>query len=306
MANVRPLRIKTITEYHRIMGLPKPEHPLITVINFEDVKYPLTRRSGGVIFDFYSVSLKRISNPKVKYKYGQQAYDFDEGIMYFISPNQLFSVETEEEYKLSGWMLLVHPDFLWSTALAKKIKQYEYFSYSVHEALHLSDKEETNVKSIMQNIAQEYHSNIDKFSQDVIIAQVELLLTYAERFYQRQFITRKISNHKILDRLEDLLTEYFNSDALEKNGLPTVQYVSETLNVSPNYLSSLLNVLTGQSTQQHIHDKLIEKAKEKLSTTSLSVSEIAYGLGFGHPQSFSKLFKTKTKLSPLEFRGSFN
>ncbi|MES2133327.1 MAG: helix-turn-helix transcriptional regulator [Bacteroidota bacterium] len=306
MANVQPFRIKTINDYHSIMGLPKPEHPLITVINFEDVKYPLSKRSGGVIFDFYSVSLKRISNPKVKYKYGQQSYDFDEGIMYFISPNQIFSVETEEEFKLSGWMLLVHPDFLWNTTLAKKIKQYEYFSYSVHEALHLSDKEETNVKSIMQNIAQEYHSNIDKFSQDVIIAQLELLLTYAERFYQRQFITRKISNHKILDSLENLLTEYFNSDALEKNGLPTVQYISETLNVSPNYLSNLLKILTGQSTQQHIHDKLIEKAKEKLSTTHLSVSEIAYGLGFEHPQSFSKLFKTKTKLSPLEFRSSFN
>lgn len=306
MASMQPFRIKTINDYHRIMGLPKPEHPLITVINFEDVKYPLNRKSGGVIFDFYSISLKRISNPKVKYKYGQQDYDFDEGIMYFISPNQLFSVETEEDYKLSGWMLLVHPDFLWNTTLAKKIKQYEYFSYSVHEALHLSDKEETNVKGIMQNIAQEYHSNIDKFSQDVIIAQLELLLTYAERFYQRQFITRKISNHKILDRLEELLTEYFNSDALEKNGLPTVQQVSEVLNVSPNYLSSLLKMLTGQSTQQHIHDKLIEKAKEKLSTTNLTVSEIAYGLGFEHPQSFSKLFKTKTKLSPLEFRGSFN
>ncbi len=203
-------------------------------------------------------------------------------------------------------MLLVHPDFLWNTPLAKTIKQYEYFDYSVNEALFLSEKEETTIACIMQSIQQEYHSNIDKFSQDLIIAQLELFLKYAERFYHRQFITRKITNHKILNRLEDILTEYFGSDDLMKKGLPTVQYIAETLNVSANYLSVLLKVLTGQSTQQHIHDKLIEKAKEKLSVSDLSVSEIAYELGFEHSQSFSKLFKTKTNLSPLEFRQSFN
>jgi AraC-like DNA-binding protein len=203
-------------------------------------------------------------------------------------------------------MLLVHPDFLWNTPLAKTIKQYEYFDYSVNEALFLSEKEETTVTGIIQNIEQEYRSNIDKFSQDIIIAQIELLLRYAERFYQRQFITRKITNHKLLDRLEDILADYFNSDALAKKGLPTVQYIAGELNVSPNYLSSLLKVLTGQSTQQHIHNRLIEKAKEKLSTTDLTVSEIAYELGFEHSQSFSKLFKSKTSLSPLQFRESFN
>jgi AraC family transcriptional regulator, transcriptional activator of pobA len=194
---------------------------------------------------------------------------------------------------------------LWNTQLAKAIKQYEYFSYSVHEALFLSDKEETMITGIMRNIEQEYHSNIDHFSQDVMIAQLKLLLTYAERFYHRQFITRKITNHKILNRLEEILTKYFNDDFPQK-GLPTVQWVADKLNISPNYLSELLKVLTGQSTQQHIHDKLIDKAKEKLSTTDLSVSEIAYELGFEHPQSFSKLFKTKTNLSPLAFRQSFN
>lgn len=159
---------------------------------------------------------------------------------------------------------------------------------------------------IMKNIQQEYQSNIDKFSQEVIIAQIELLLTYSERFYNRQFITRKISNHKMLTRLEKLLEDYFNTDSLTKKGLPTVHYIAENLNVSPNYLSGLLKHHTGQSTQQHIHDKLIEKAKEKLSTTDLSVSEIAFELGFEHQQSFSKLFKTKTNVSPLEFRQSFN
>ena len=306
MANTQPLRIKTISEYHRVMGLPKPEQPLISVINMESIKREPGNEPLSMVFDFYSISLKRNCNTKIKY--GQQEYDFNEGVMFFISPNQVFGIEVEKDaiVKRSGWMLFIHPDFLWNTALAKTIKRYEYFSYSVHEALHLSDKEETMIINIMQNIDQEYRSNIDKFSQDVIIAQLELLLTYSERFYNRQFITRKISSHKILNRLEEILTENFNSKGLAGKGLPTVQHIAEALNVSPNYLSGLLKTWTGQSTQQHIHDKLIEKAKEKLSTTSLSVSEIAYELGFEHPQSFSKLFKTKTNFSPSEFRHSFN
>jgi AraC family transcriptional activator of pobA len=306
MAHKQPLRIKTISQYHHVMGLPKPEHPLISVINMETIRHPAGHEPISLVFDFYSISLKRNFNTKIKY--GQQEYDFDEGIMFFIAPGQVFGIEVEkdEAVKRSGWLLLIHPDFLWYTPLARAIKKYEYFDYSVHEALFLSDKEETMITGIIQNINQEYHSNIDKFSQDVIIAQLELLLTYADRFYHRQFITRKITNHGILNRLEDILQEYFNSDALSQEGLPTVHDIASKLNVSPNYLSALLNVLTGQSTQQHIHDKLIEKAKEKLSTTDLSVSEIAYALGFEHPQSFSKLFKTKTNFSPLEFRQSFN
>jgi len=306
MANRQPLRIKTISEYHRVMGLPKPEHPLITVVNLETITHPPDIDPLTLVFDFYSISLKRMSNAKIKY--GQLQYDFDEGVMFFMSPGQVFGIDTnpDEPVICSGWLLLVHPDFLWNTPLAKTIKQYEYFSYSVHEALHVSDKEETMMAGIFQNIDHEYRSNIDKFSQNVIIAQLELLLTYAERFYNRQFITRKITSHQILNRLEDILTEYFNRNDLVQKGLPTVLYIAEELNVSPSYLSALLKALTGQSTQQHIHNKLFEKAKEKLSTTSLSVSEIAYELGFEHPQSFSKLFKTKTSLSPLEFRQSFN
>jgi AraC family transcriptional activator of pobA len=306
MANIQPVRIKTISEYHQIMGLPKPEHPLISVINFESIKQLPSEKSVNIMFDFYSISLKRNFNGKMKY--GQQEYDFDEGIMFFISPGQVFGIEMAKDAELrhTGWLLLIHPDFLWNTSLTKAIREHEYFDYSVHEALFLSEKEEITVTALMNNIAQEYHSNIDKFSQGVIMAQLELLLTYADRFYHRQFITRKITNHKVLTRLEDLLTEYFNGDAVARNGLPTVQYVADTLNISANYLSAMLKVLTGQSTQQHIHDKLIEKAKEKLSTTELSVSEIAYELGFEHSQSFSKLFKTKTSLSPLEFRHSFN
>ena len=306
MANVKPYRVKTISEFHQLRGQPKPEHPLVSVVNLETIPPLHIDKPQSVVLDFYSISIKRCVS--TKFKYGQQEYDFDDGVMFFMAPGQVFGIGegTHSTAKRSGWVLLVHPDFLWNTPLAKTIKQYEYFDYSVNEALFLSEKEEAIITGILQNIQQEYQSNIDKFSQDIIIAQIELLLTYAERFYQRQFITRKITNHAILTRLEDILAEYFNNDDLADKGLPTVQSIAEALNVSPNYLSGLLKVLTGQSTQQHIHDKLIEKAKEKLSTTDLSVTEIAYELGFEHPQSFSKLFKTKTNLSPSEFRHSFN
>ena len=306
MAESKTYRIKTITEFHRLRGLPQPEHPLISVIDYAAIKHSTGNNPINWVFDFYSISVKRGVNTRLKY--GQQLCDFDEGVMFFMAPSQVLRVEVSHEVDTgnSGWILLVHPDFLWNTSLAKKIKQYEYFDYAVHEGLFLSDKEEATIKAIVQNIQQEYQSNIDKFSQELIIAQLELLLTYSERFYQRQFLTRKVTNHKILTRLEEMLDAYFNDAALASKGLPSVQFIAAQLNVSPGYLSGLLKVLTGQSTQQHIHDKLIEKAKEKLSTTDLSVSEIAYELGFEHPQSFSKLFKAKTSLSPLDFRQSFN
>ena len=304
MANTTPYRVKTLSEFHQLRGLPKPEHPLISVVDYATIRHAHEKASTSWVFDFYMISIKRGISGKLNY--GQQEYDFDEGVMFFISPNQVFGINTlpDPTIKRSGWMLLIHPDFLWNTPLAKSIKHYEYFDYSVNEALFLSEKEEATIKNIIQNIRQEYHSNIDNFSQQIIISQIETLLNYSERFYHRQFLTRKISNHKILDRVEDLLQAHFNSDDAMK-GLPTVQHLASTLNVSPKYLSSLLKVLTGQTAQQHIHDKLIEKAKEKLSTTDLSVSEIAYELGFEHSQSFNKLFKSKTQISPLEFRHSF-
>lgn len=306
MTNKQPYRVQSISEFHRLKGLPQPEHPLISVIDYGAIECIPEVKSVNWIFDFYNISIKRGLNAKLKY--GQQDYDFDNGVMFFISPNQVFGIEPEPNPTTtrSGWMLLIHPDFLWNTALSKTINQYEFFHYSVNEALFLSEKEEATIAGIIQNIQQEYHSNIDKFSQSIIISHLETLLNYSERFYHRQFITRKITNHKILGRLENILAEYFSGDNLVEKGLPSVQYIADTLHVSPNYLSGLLKELTGQSTQQHIHDKVIEKAKEQLSTTDLSVSEIAYKLGFEHPQSFSKLFKTKTNLSPLEFRQSFN
>ncbi|RYY30530.1 MAG: AraC family transcriptional regulator [Sphingobacteriaceae bacterium] len=306
MQHTKLHRIKSISEYHQFMQLPKPEHPLISIINYDDIKRLPYAEPVSLVFDFYSISLKR--NFNAKFRYGQQQYDFDEGIMFFISPGQVFGIEPnkEETLKHSGWMLLLHPDFLWNTPAAKAIRQYAYFDYSVHEALFLSEKEENTIIQLLQNMAQEYHANIDHFSQPVIIAQLELLLTYADRFYHRQFLTRKITNHQILSRLEALLTTYFDSDLLPKKGIPTVSYVADELHISANYLSAMLKVLTGQSTQQHIHNKLIAKAKEKLSASNLSVGEIAYNLGFEHSQSFSKMFKSKTQLSPLAFRQLFN
>lgn len=307
MINHQLFRFHTITEYHRTAGLPNPAHPLISLVHMDDIKRPLAEGSFSLIYDFYSISMKRVKN--TKFKYGQQASDFDDGVLFFMSPGQVFGMEIEKGsvmHRPEGWMILIHPDFLWNTPLAKTIKQYEFFNYSVHEALYLSDKEETMLTTIAQNIEQEYNANIDRFSQSVIIAQLELLLTYSERFYQRQFITRKITSHEILTKLEDLLTNYFNSGALAQKGLPSVTYIAESLNISPGYLSGLLKSLTGQNTQQHLHNKLIDLAKEKLSTTNLSISEIAYELGFEHLQSFSKLFKTKTSFSPMEFRHSFN
>jgi len=304
MSNIQ--HIKTIHAFHRSRALPPPRHPLISVVDYADVHLAPENMGVSWVFDFYSISLKRNLHGKIKY--GQQEYDFDEGAMFFISPGQVFSIQADPETSIqkSGWILLVHPDFLWNSILSKNVKRYEYFDYSVHEALFLSDKEENIITGITQNMKEELRENIDKFTQQIIISQIETLLNYADRFYHRQFITRKISSHQILDRLEELLTDYFNSDELASKGLPTVQFISDSLNVSPGYLRSLLKILTGRNTQQHIHEKLIDKAKEKLSTTDLSISEIAYELGFEHPQSFSKLFKTRTHLSPLEFRHSFN
>lgn len=307
MKNRQLYHFHTITEYHRAAGLPNPAHPLISLVHMEDITRPLGESPFSIVHDFYTISMKRVRN--VKFKYGQQASDFDEGVLFFVAPGQVFSVAFERSelvHHPEGWILLVHPDFLWHTPLAKAIRQYEFFGYSVYEGLYLSDKEEAMLGGIVQNIEQEYQANIDQFSQNVIIAQLELFLTYSERFYQRQFITRKMTNHEILGKLEDLLTTYFNSGALAEKGLPSVTWIAESLHISPGYLSGLLKSLTGQNTQQHLHNKLIELAKEKLSTTHLSVSEIAYELGFEHLQSFSKLFKTKTSLSPLEFRQSFN
>jgi AraC family transcriptional regulator, transcriptional activator of pobA len=299
-------RFRTLKDLHNYYSLPQPEHPLISVIDYSKVIYPTGVSDLKWMQDFYIFALKR--DVQAKFNYGQQPFDFDSGVLSFFAPQQLLQVEIKPNVQInqSGWLLLLHPDFLWNTPLASQIKNYEFFEYKVNEALFLSEKEENVIADIFQKVEKEYQSNMDKFSQSLIINQLEYLLIYADRFYNRQFLTRKISNHQVLERLETLLNNYFSEDTLIDRGIPTVQWVADQLNISANYLSTLLKVLTGQSTQQFIHDKLIEKAKEKLSTTNLTVSEIAYHLGFEHSQSFSKLFKTKTNITPLAFRQAFN
>ncbi|VXA92123.1 AraC family transcriptional regulator [Flavobacterium sp. 9AF] len=299
-----PHVFNSISELHKELALTKPKHPLISVINFEEIKCFDNDSLSRVSYEFYCIALKK--NFEGKMKYGQQYYDFDEGVMTFFSPMQVVTTEIVEGLKLKGYWLVVHPTFLVGYSLMKSIKDYGFFSYSVNEALHLSEQEEEIIENIFKNIEREYQSNIDQFSQSVIIAQIELLLQYCNRFYNRQFITRKIYNDEILIRLENILSSYFNDEKEIGTKTPSVKYVSEQLNLSANYLSDMLRSITGQTTQQHIHNKLIEKAKELLTSTNLTISEIAFQLGFVHPQSFNKLFKKKTDVTPMEFRKSFN
>ena len=296
-------KFESLSDLHRVLGLPKPLHPMISLVNNMDNQVALDQLPHSHVLNYYKISYK--TNLSGRCKYGQGYYDFDEGGLLFASPNQLIG-SNEDNGNHSGYTLLIHPDFLLSYPLAKKIRQYGFFSYSANEALHLSDDEKKTILSIFTLIEQELNSRIDDFSQDVMISQIELLLNCSNRFYKRQFITRKAASNDLLEKLEGFLDEYFNNEKSLSEGVPTVQVLSAYLNLSPGYLSDMLRSLTGQNAQQHIHNKLIEKAKEKLSVTGLSVSEVAYELGFEHPQSFSKFFKTKTKLSPLEFRRSFN
>lgn len=292
--------INSISEFHRLLSLPEPLHPLVSVINLADSIFLEDEVWKGFVNRFYCVALKREAKGKIKY--GQQHYDYDKGVLSFTAPNQVQHLDLQNMECGSGYLLIFHPDFLLQHSLANSIGSYGFFSYAVNEALHLSAEEEDDLIAILSKIDKEC-SHIDKHTQEIILTQIELLLNYSNRFYERQFITRRNNNSALLTKFEQLVDEYFNSDV---HGLLTVQYIADKMNLSPNYLSDLLRVHTGQSTQQHIHEKLIGKAKERLSTTSLSISEIAYALGFEHPQSFSTLFKKKTNLSPLEFRAAFN
>jgi AraC family transcriptional activator of pobA len=296
-------RFISLSRLHKALDIPAPMHPLVSLINNADGNIPLERLPSPHILNFYKISYK--TNFRGKFKYGQHYYDFDEGGMFFVSPNQITGGHAPLSDQ-SGYTLLFHPDFLLGYELARKIKAYGFFSYSIHEALHLSEKEKATIISVFENIEEELKDRIDNFSQDVVISQIELLLNYANRFYSRQFITRKAVSSDLLQKVEDILHTYFQSPPDKKQGLPTVQLLSEQLNVSPSYLSDMLRSITGQNAQQHIHNHLIEKAKQQLSTSDASISEIAYELGFEHPQSFSKLFKLKTSVSPLDFRRSFN
>ncbi|WP_407486150.1 helix-turn-helix domain-containing protein [Elizabethkingia anophelis] len=300
-----PVKVSSINAMHQFLGLKRPANPLISVFNFDEVKLEPETILSAVTTDFYVIALKK-DCAGGKCKYGQQYYDFDDGIMYFIAPHQVLQFEDVLLNSVRGFVLVVHQDFLHGYALASQIREYGYFSYTANEALHLSEKEEKSIMDIIHNIEQEIDANMDSFTQDLLVSNLDLLLKYCDRFYNRQFLTRKKANNDLLSKLEALLDDYFKNDRQIVNGIPTVHFIAEQLHLSANYLSDMLRVQTGQTTQQHIQNRLIEKAKELLSATEMSVSEIAYHLGFEHPQSFHRLFKNRTSVSPLEFRSSFN
>jgi len=304
---MKSIKINSVSELHNLLGLEKPHHPLITIINFENIvsiKKSDDNNKIRLINNLYSITLKK--NLKGKIKYGQGSYDFDEGVLGMMSPGQVISGTRGGTEKYDGWWLLFHPDFIQSYALTKTIKSYGYFSYSVNEALLLSGKEQLILENIFANISEEYRTSIDDYSQDLMVSQLELLLNYINRYYGRQFLTRKTSSKSIIERFETAVAEYFVDENLNKNELPSVYFFSEQLNISPHYLTDLLKKWTGKSAQQHIHEILIEKAKEILVTTDSTASEIAYTFGFVHPQAFYKLFKAKTGMTPLSFRKRFN
>lgn len=294
-----PVQFNSLSQLHKAMGQNPPMHPLISIMNYGEAKFDPADYEQGIILNFYKISLK--TSFKGQLKYGHGFYDFEEGGMSFIAPGQLLRMQNEEA-DYSGMSLHIHPDFIRPYSLNSNIKQYGFFNYSVAEALYLSEKEKTTILNIYQFIQEELNERIDKFSQDVIISQIELLLNYANRFYDRQFITRKAINNTVLSQLELLLNDYFNSEKPQSNGLPSVNFVAEELNLTPRYLSDLLRNLIGQNTQQFIHEKVIEKAKELIVKNNLTISEIAYLLGFEHPQSFTKLFKNKTNTTPIQYR----
>jgi len=299
--------VDSLLQFHHLLTLPDPLHPLVSIVDLEDIRIQKDSILEKFSANFYSISLKK--DVKAKMRYGQNQYDFDKGVLSFTAPKQvqildLSETDSQNNGAGTGCALFFHPDFLGKHTVATTIKNYGFFSYATNEALHLSEKEEKNILEIFLKIEQEYQ-HIDKHTQEIIVAQIDLLLSYCNRFYERQFITRRPANRELLIKMENLLNDYFNDEKSLKEGLPTVEYFAGQLNLSNHYLSDMLRSITGLSTQQHIQNRLIEKAKLFLTTTDLSVAEIAYSLGFEYPQSFNKLFKKRTEISPLEFWKQF-
>jgi len=295
--------INSISELLRRTGLPKPLHPQVALVNYDQVKLMLTDAGNRFALNFYKISFKTDFNGRVKY--GQGYYDFEEGGLAFLSPNQVVTMSGETE-SYQGYALYFHPDLIRGHPLAEHIHQYGFFAYAVSEALFLSDKEKKVISRLFEAIETELQHDIDHFSQDVLVAQIELLLTYSNRYYNRQFITRKVIYNSLIDQMNLYLGGRLGAQNPLIGGLPSVQDVADHLQVSPRYLTDMLKSLTGQSAQQHIHHQIIEKAKDILAVSNRTIAEIAYDLGFEHPQSFNKLFKQKTKMSPSAFRQSFD
>jgi AraC-like DNA-binding protein len=297
----QPIEFNSLSQLHKAMGQPVPNHPLIGIINYGEAVFNPKDYEHGIILNFYKISFKTSFSGKIRY--GQGHYDFEEGGMAFTAPGQILKIQ-DGEADYDGMTLHIHPDFLRPYKLGTQIKHFGFFNYSAAEALYLSESEKEKILHIYRFIKDELRERIDKFSQDVIISQIELLLNYSNRFYDRQFLTRKAVNNDILTKLETLVDDYLSDQKALLNGLPSVNDIAAQLNLTPRYLSDLLRNLIGRTTQQFIHDKLIDKAKEYLAKDYLTVAEVAYQLGFEHPQSFNKLFKGKTDLSPLDYRKS--
>ena len=298
-----PFRFRSVSHYHQFRGLPGPAHPLVSVVRVEDLAPIGENEPERLTQSFYTVALK--TNVNLTFGYGQGDYDFGTGRLFFLAPDQVYSLRGDAPPTHEGWLLLIHPDLLLGTALDAGIRRYEFFGYAVSEALHLSAREEDILVDLLQGIAEECSGRVDRFSKAVIVSRVEVLLHYAERFYHRQFLTREKEHHQLLARLERLLDAHFADPERSSGGQPAVTDLAAALHVSPNYLATMLRVLTGKTTQQHVQDKLIETAKVRLSVSDRSVSEISHELGFVYPQSFSKLFKAKTRQTPTEYRRAF-
>ncbi len=297
--------IKSISQLHDVFGYKKPRHPLITVIDLSDVEISKAFLHKKIGTPFYNITLK--TKTSQLFKYGRDYFDFTEGFLFGISPHQIIEVdETSKKGDIEGWALYFHPDLIRGYTLMDKISDYGFFAYETKEALHLSDSEKETLDHIVGKITEEYESNIDEFSQDVLVSNVELLFNYIKRFYSRQFLTRKAQNTTVLSQFQHILKTYFNSEDHKISGLPKVHFFADKLNLSDSYLSDLLKKETGKNTQEHIHYFVIEKAKNKLINSNHTVSEIAYELGFEYPQYFSRLFKNKTGQTPLEYRNRMN
>lgn len=296
------LHIETISDLNRLLNQETPKHPLVTVVDFSKVS-DFGEETIKMTSGFYSVMLK--NNCHGKLKYGRAYFDFQEGTLICIAPQQVATIENEtnEPEPIVGWGLFFHPDLIRRTSLGSKINDYTFFSYEANEALHLSTKEKHVLNDCIANIEQELSENIDDHSQLLIVSNIELLLNYCLRYYDRQFITRKNSNRDVLSKFESALGDYFHPGKTEKSGLPTVNYLAEKLHLSPNYLSDLLKKETGKNAQEQIHAFIIEEAKNRLLNSEAGVGEIAFQLGFEYPQYFSKLFKNKTGMTPAEYRG---
>lgn len=291
--------IESISSLHDYVGAPKPKHPLISLIDNTQFYAQCPRELTAFRFGFYTISCKRIHGVL---KYGKGNYDFSEGSLMFTAPWQVITGSIEEGGVEEGWALFIHPDLINATELGKKMHQYSFFSYDVNEALHISEEEKQVIRDCVAKIEREYSQNIDKHTLRLITGNIELLLNYCDRFYDRQFYTRAKVSNDLVQHFERLLNDYFAKDTLIETGLPNVRYFASELNLSPNYLSDLLNRFTGKTTQEHIHLRMIDKAKSLLWGTGQSISEIAYDLGFEHPSHFTKIFKTKTGKSPSAFR----